>query len=173
MDHGDQNVACVICHAKLWKDEAKRGQNRNAKGSYSLCCRYGKVELPEYIPSNPEYENLFRGIDATSKYFLKNIRRYNSMFSFTSMRGKIDTTINRGKGPFVFRLSGQNYHSIGSLQPEPGTPAKFSQLYIYDTDNEITNRQKIFGYVITLTSIQQNFFILVPPPFLIHAILHF
>ncbi|XP_076959697.1 uncharacterized protein LOC143635851 [Bidens hawaiensis] len=145
LDHGDQNVSCVICHAKLWKDEAKRGQNINAKGSYSLCCRYKKVELPEYIPSNPEYENLFRGIDATSKYFLKNIRSYNSMFSFTLMRGKIDTTINRGKGPFVFRLSGQNYHSIGSLQPEPGRKAKFSQLYIYDTDNELTNRQKIFG----------------------------
>ncbi|XP_076890883.1 uncharacterized protein LOC143542108 [Bidens hawaiensis] len=61
------------------------------------------------------------------------------------MRGKIDTAINRGKGPCVFRLSGQNYHSIGSLQPEPGCKAKFSQLYIYDTDNELTNRQKIFG----------------------------
>ncbi|XP_076892900.1 uncharacterized protein LOC143544767 [Bidens hawaiensis] len=144
LDHGDQNVVCVICHAKLWKEEVKRGQNKIAKGSYSLCCRYGKVELPEYIPSNPGYENLFRGSDATSKYFLKNIRRYNSMFSFTSMRGKIYTAINRGKGPFVFRLSGQNYHSIGSLQPEPGCKPKFSQLYIYDTDNELTNRQKIF-----------------------------
>ncbi|XP_076899690.1 uncharacterized protein LOC143553626 [Bidens hawaiensis] len=60
-------------------------------------------------------------------------------------KGKIDTAINQGKGPFVFRLSGQNYHSIGSLQPEPGCKAKFSQLYIYDTDNELTNRQKIFG----------------------------
>ncbi|XP_076921996.1 uncharacterized protein LOC143583630 [Bidens hawaiensis] len=61
------------------------------------------------------------------------------------MRGKLDTTINRGQCPFVFRLSGQNYHSIGSNQSEPGCKPKFSQLYIYDTDNELTNRQQIFG----------------------------
>ncbi|XP_076932179.1 uncharacterized protein LOC143597591 [Bidens hawaiensis] len=62
------------------------------------------------------------------------------------MRGKIDRAINRGKGPFLFRLSGQNYHSIGSLQPEPRCKPKFSQLYIYDSDNELTSQQKIFGY---------------------------
>nr|KAJ0202060.1 hypothetical protein LSAT_V11C600327840 [Lactuca sativa] len=39
----------------------------------------------------------------------------------------------------------QNYHSIGSLLPEQGFKPKFSQLYIYDTDNEIANRRTCFG----------------------------
>ncbi|XP_076883659.1 uncharacterized protein LOC143532502 [Bidens hawaiensis] len=60
------------------------------------------------------------------------------------MGGKVDSSINRGNAPFVFRISGQNYHSIGSLMPENGTKPKFSQLYIYDTENEISNRQSLY-----------------------------
>jgi hypothetical protein len=89
------------------------------------------------------YLDLFRVPNSKGKFFLKNIRRYNSMFSFTSMGGKVDSSINKGKGPFVFRLKGQNYHSLGSLLPHDGQKPKFSQLYIYDTDNEIANRQGV------------------------------
>ena len=69
------------------------------------------------------------------------------MFSFTSMGGEVDYSVNRGRGPFVFRIGGENYHSIGSLLPNDGSTPKFSQLYIYDTDNEISNRQSALGYV--------------------------
>ncbi|RID75775.1 hypothetical protein BRARA_B02803 [Brassica rapa] len=62
------------------------------------------------------------------------------MFSFTSLGGKIDHSINNGRGPFVFRMSGENYHRIGDIVPEPGQAPKFSQLYIIDTLNEIKNR---------------------------------
>nr|KYP72056.1 hypothetical protein KK1_011343 [Cajanus cajan] len=37
-------------------------------------------------------------------------------------------------------MSGENYHRIGSLLPNPGEQPKFSQLYIYDTENEVTNK---------------------------------
>ncbi|CAH1450389.1 unnamed protein product [Lactuca virosa] len=121
--------------------EVKKTENVN----YSLCCAYGKVELPELNNAPPSYENLYRSGDSKSKHFMKNIRRCNSMFSFTSMGGKIDSSINRGNAPYTFRLSGQNYHSIGSLLPEHGSKPKFSQLYIYDTDNEIENRQTCLG----------------------------
>nr|KAJ0200997.1 hypothetical protein LSAT_V11C600334260 [Lactuca sativa] len=40
---------------------------------------------------------------------------------------------------------GQNYHSIGSLLPTPDSRPKFCQLYIYDTENEISNRSTTFG----------------------------
>jgi hypothetical protein len=66
------------------------------------------------------------------------------MFAFTSMGGQTNTKINNGKGPPQFILSGQNYHSIGSLLPEPGTTPKFAQLYIYDTQNEVQHRAAIF-----------------------------
>ena len=72
--------------------------------------------------------------------FRKNIRAYNSMFAFTSMGGRVDGSINHSKGPYVFRMCGQNYHRIGSLLPEIGKRPQFAQLYRYDTENEINNR---------------------------------
>ncbi|KAH0705912.1 hypothetical protein KY285_010434 [Solanum tuberosum] len=58
------------------------------------------------------------------------------------MGGRVDRSINRSKGPYVSRISGQNYHHIGSLLPDIGKSPQFAQLYIYDTDNEIENRIK-------------------------------
>ncbi|XP_076946834.1 uncharacterized protein LOC143618534 [Bidens hawaiensis] len=133
-----------MCHAKLWKDEAKRGRRPSGNIVYFLCCSYGRVQLPKLKKPPADYISLFSGSNAKSKFFWKNIRRYNSMFSFTSMGGKIYKSINKGNALFIFRLSGQKYHSIGSLLPATGSKPKFAQLYIYDTDNEVSNRQSIF-----------------------------
>lgn len=62
------------------------------------------------------------------------------MFSFTSMGGKIDRTMNDGNAPPTFIMCGENYHRIGSLVPVSGSSTKFAQLYIYDTQNEVSNR---------------------------------
>ena len=145
LDHGDQIIECMVCKAKLWKKEALICKKVKNKTCFSVCCSYGKVQLPEFKEPPPEYINLFRSLHPKSKNFMKNIRCFNSMFSFTSMGGKIDKSINKGKGPYVFRLSGQNYHSMGSLLPNVGETPKFSQLYIYDTENEEVNRQNVFG----------------------------
>ncbi|XP_076908821.1 uncharacterized protein LOC143565856 [Bidens hawaiensis] len=145
LDHGDQTQLCQRCHAKLWKDEALRSSQRQAKSSFSLCYGYCKVQIPDFKPVPSEYKSLFTSLDSKSKHFLKNIRRYNSMFAFTSMGGKVDSSINKGNASFIFRLSGENYHSIGSLLPTSGSKSKFSQLYIYDTDNEIANKQGALG----------------------------
>ncbi|CAH1451561.1 unnamed protein product [Lactuca virosa] len=156
LDHGDQVVVCQTCRAKLWRNESIRGKEKG-NTDYSLCCGYGKVQLPDLKNAPPTYERMFRNMDSKSKHFMKNIRRYNSMFSFTSMGGKIDSSINRGNAPYIFRLGGQNYHSIGSLLPAKGSEPKFSQLYIYDTDNEITNRQRCFrSYRMVRDTFQKN-----------------
>jgi hypothetical protein len=55
------------------------------------------------------------------------------MFAFTSTGGLVDKEINKGHGPYVFRMRGQNYHHIGSLLPEEGSKPHWAQLYIYDT----------------------------------------
>ncbi|XP_076899883.1 uncharacterized protein LOC143553868 [Bidens hawaiensis] len=144
LDHGDQNVMCGVCKALLWDLETNKGKTNNGVTSYSLCCSTGDVQLPDIKPPPMSYMNLFLGHDSTSKYFLQNIRRYNSMFSFTSLGGKIDNSINRGNAPYTFRLGGENYHSLGSLLPMPDAKPRFSQLYIYDTENEISNRRDIF-----------------------------
>ncbi|OIT18832.1 hypothetical protein A4A49_60773, partial [Nicotiana attenuata] len=61
------------------------------------------------------------------------------------MGGKVDASINQTKGPRTFKLSGQNYHQIGSLLPPEGSTPKFAQLYIYDTENEVENRIHALG----------------------------
>ena len=53
---------------------------------------------------------------------------------------KIDKKINNGKGPYCFKLNGQNHYLIGTLTPKEGESPKFCQLYIYDTENEVQNR---------------------------------
>ncbi|XP_035832001.1 uncharacterized protein LOC110870495 [Helianthus annuus] len=158
LDHGDQIIMCRTCSAKLWKAEADRGEQKRNKPNYFLCCSYGKVLLPDFKQPPEILKDLYVGVSAKSKFFLKNIRRYNSMFSFTSMGGRIDKTINRGNAPYVFRLSGQNYHTIGSLLPDDGKEPKFSQLYIYDTDNEIFNRQNAVGGSNTSFTITESAF---------------
>ena len=77
---------------------------------------------------------------------MENIRRYNSMFAFTWMAGKQDTTVNTGRGPFCFRIQGENNHVLGDLLPKPGEPPKFGQLYIYDPANEVQNRINVVRY---------------------------
>ncbi|KAJ9541778.1 hypothetical protein OSB04_028284 [Centaurea solstitialis] len=139
-DHGDQMVICELCHAKLWKDEALRGKRGGMKTSYSLCCLYGKVELPKQREMPTTYTILFRCVDSKSKYFMKNIRRYNAMFQFTSMDVRVDSSINRGNAPYIYSLGSQNYHRMCSLLPPSGSKPKFSQLYIYDTEHDVSNR---------------------------------
>ncbi|KAK9049401.1 hypothetical protein SSX86_031630 [Deinandra increscens subsp. villosa] len=98
LDHGDQSIICDICKAKLWKKETLLGRTNNMGKSYFLCCGYGKVELPDLSEPNESYKQLFSNVGPKSKYFLKSIRRLNSMFSFTSMGGKIDKSINKEGG---------------------------------------------------------------------------
>lgn len=63
--------------------------------------------------------------------FWKNIKAYNSIFVFTSIGDQVDGSINRSKGPYVFKISDQNYHRIESLLPEINIKRQFAQLYIY------------------------------------------
>ncbi|XP_071738697.1 uncharacterized protein [Rutidosis leptorrhynchoides] len=140
LDHGDPLSICSMCRAILWHSETLTNNHNGRKSSYSMCCGQGKVELPE-IPNPPLlFTRLYQNKHQKSKSFMKYVRAYNNMFSFTSMGGKIDKSVNNGRGPYVFRLSGQNCHLTGSLLPNDGCNPKFSQLYIYDTENEVHHR---------------------------------
>ena len=126
----------------VWEPEARKGNANPTNKSYSICCGKGKEFIRQPPPAPEPLYDLFYNDDAKSKKFKKNIRTYNSMFSFTSIGGKVDDTINQGRVPYVFRLHGQTYHRMGSLLPEAGQNPKFAQLYIYDTTNENENRAK-------------------------------
>lgn len=59
---------------------------------------------------------------------------------------KVIDSINDGHGPYVFKISGQLCHRIGSLLPAEGKCPEYAQLYIFDTQNEIRNRIKVGTY---------------------------
>lgn len=143
LDLGDPTSICFYCNALMWHDEKTGKIKSSGQAAFSLCCLKGKVTLP-YLRNPPSLLlDLWTDKDPRAKNFKENIRAYNSMFAFTSMGGKVQTSINDGGGPPQFVLCGQNYHRIGSLIPQVGQPPKFAQLYIYDTQNETKNRMKI------------------------------
>nr|XP_043619983.1 uncharacterized protein LOC122591814 [Erigeron canadensis] len=142
-DHGDQIYQCSKCNALLWEAEMLRGNPNGKKTAFSFCCKGGDVQLPPVSKPPPVLQNLFSRNNPMSNNFMKHIRAYNMMFSVTSMGGKINQGNLKGKGPYVFRLQVQNYHRMGSLLPAQGDQPKFSQLYIFDSENEAENKEKV------------------------------
>ncbi|KAH0757108.1 hypothetical protein KY290_020601 [Solanum tuberosum] len=144
-NEGDPIYECQYCGAYFWYAERIDKKCKKKRPVFTLCCGHGKIKLPN--PKDPPtvLKELLFGSGEKSNHFRENIRTYNSMFSFTSMGGKIDASVNQTKGPRTFRLSGQNYHKIGSLLPNEGSTPKFAQLYIYDTENEVTNRMNVIS----------------------------
>ncbi|KAK9704995.1 hypothetical protein RND81_07G025600 [Saponaria officinalis] len=132
----------------MWKKGRIRKTN---PPKFTLCYNNGTVELPKLKNPPPLLRQLLHQ-HPQSKHFVENIRGYNMMFSFTSMGGKIDRSINQGRGPYTFKIGGQNVHLIGSLLPMDENPPKFAQLYIYDTNEEVRNRKTYVG-----SSNQQQF----------------
>lgn len=144
--YGPPEYQCRMCGAQFWYQERCKRDSAitQRRMSYSLCCKGGKIFVPPFAqPPEPLNSLLKFDGDARSRHCLQHIRQYNSLFAFTSMGANIDDSLNRGGGPYVFKINGQVHHRIGSLLPSEETPLKFAQLYIYyDTQNEIENRMR-------------------------------
>lgn len=146
LNFGNPSIQCDKCGAQVWFEERSDKFRSTKEVQFSICCQRGNVLLPLLQKPPQLLYNLISGGDHRSQHFRQNIRAYNSMFSFTSIGGKVDSSMNNGGGPPQFILSGQNFHRIGSLLPDNGSSPKFAQLYIYDTQNELENRTGHFGY---------------------------
>lgn len=68
--------------------------------------------------------------------FQINIQKYNNALSFTSLGANIDRSVAGQRGTYVFRISGQLSHLIGSLMPLPGDQPGFAQIFIYGGSGE-------------------------------------
>ncbi|XP_061993578.1 uncharacterized protein LOC133711477 [Rosa rugosa] len=153
-DVGDKIYCCCYCNALFWRNESKKQSSNNKPPVFTHCCREGKICLPPE-PDTPEF--LDKLLDPSkNSLFRANIRIYNSMFNFTSMGGKVDHSVNNGSGPYVFRISGQVCHLMGSLLPPDGECPKFAQLYIYDTCNEVLNRMRAADPEMTNDTLDPN-----------------
>ncbi|KAJ4797574.1 hypothetical protein LUZ62_048820 [Rhynchospora pubera] len=145
-DFGDPTYVCPDCYALFWYEERCRKDSRVDNPVYNLCCRGGRVDLPAVQPTPPALLQLLNPLGGPdSKHFLDNIRMYNSMFALTSMGVQVDNTVRAAHGPYVYRISGQLCHLMGSLIPDDDAPPQFAQLYMYDTENEIANRLSRFS----------------------------
>ena len=81
--------------------------------------------------------------DKDAKYFRRNIRYFNSHFSFTSMGVSIDRSLATTKGTriYTFKAQGQIYHRLDQLMPGAKGP-RHMRLYFYDTDETMHHRIK-------------------------------
>ena len=147
LDEGDPDYNCSHCGAIMWYGE-RLNKRRNAKNpTFSLCCMQGQVKLPLLKEPPTVLKNLLQGDDPRSRHFQKHIRPYNMVFSFTSLGGRVERSLKKGRGPDMFQLQGENYHLLGAgITPPEGSEPKFGQLYIVDTENEVENRAKCLRY---------------------------
>ena len=73
-----------------------------------------------------------------SKNFPKNIRKYNSTFSFASFGAQTVQTSSRGT--YCYKIHGQTYHSTSTLHPPDDKERVYGQLYIIEGDQAVATR---------------------------------
>ncbi|CAL9225762.1 unnamed protein product [Arabidopsis halleri] len=144
-DNGDPTFNCLRCGAYMWYGERLNKKVASKKPKFGVCCKQGKVVLPVMRDPPGTLAALLYNGDDKSTHYRELVRAYNMIFAFTSLGGKIDHSVNDGKGPYLFQLSGENYHLIGDLFPKPNDVPAFLQLYIHDTVNEVANRKTAYG----------------------------
>lgn len=140
LDLGRQEQTCGFCAAHVWAAEFTGRHVGTGPKGYSICCSKGKVQLPLLRQTPPELSRLISSTGVPSTRFFNKSRVYNNIFAFCSFGGNIDHSVNNGKGPYVFRVSGRTYHSLGSLIPPDGLTPKFAQLYMYDAQEAVAHR---------------------------------
>ncbi|KAF8059640.1 hypothetical protein N665_1227s0016 [Sinapis alba] len=133
-------VECSKCGALVWTSESTGTDFRSGELMFTICCNQGQIRLPPIKQPPPVLDDLLK-----HRWFRNAIRIYNAVLAFTSIGAKLDYSVVYGPGPFTFRIQGQTHHRIGSLLPSKGRPPKYLQLYIFDTNNEVSNRLKAMG----------------------------
>jgi hypothetical protein len=145
--YGGPQYSCDKCGAFFWFVERANKDKNVAKGClpvYSRCCLRGKVSLPGFADWPSPLKELLRFDGGpVSSHFLRLIRHYNSMFTFTSLGADVDRTVNSRGGPYVFKICGTVYHRIGSLLPLEADDPRFAQLYMVDTADELDRRMDV------------------------------
>ncbi|GKE08750.1 DNA helicase [Tanacetum coccineum] len=101
-DLRDYDQRCYHYGSTFWFRERLKGHFNFRRPEYHLSCGGGRIYM-EPNPDPPEYiKRLLQ-----NKHFMENIRAYNQMFAMTSFGANIDESIYNGRGPYVFKVSGQ------------------------------------------------------------------
>ncbi|XP_060207251.1 uncharacterized protein LOC132635051 [Lycium barbarum] len=94
-DIGDSTYECENCGAYFWNEESINKRYKKQRPEFSLCCGRGKIKLPNPTEPPQILKQMLFGSGNKSNHFREHIRSYNSMFSFTSMGGKVDVSVNQ------------------------------------------------------------------------------
>ncbi|GJX92956.1 hypothetical protein Tco_0347542 [Tanacetum coccineum] len=143
-NHGPPSYQCRNCNAQMWYKERNNKGYRAVNPTFSLCCQEGKLLLPKFKETPLLLDTLHDFKDPGTSKFRDQIRVYNGMFFFTSFSTRIDHSINTGRGVYTFRINGQNYHRIGYVLLASDIQPRYTQLYFFDTHNEVRNWMSAF-----------------------------
>ena len=135
-------MSCPHCKARVWLQERSGGSK--ASPIFSICCQQGRVKVPE-IEADPTLLEMISNLSTMGSEFRRNIRKYNSVLSFTSMGVTVDLELaNACQGVYTFRIQGAVVHEMSTLRPAEGQPSKFAQIYFYDPDEQAARRAGFF-----------------------------
>ena len=139
---GVPDEMCNHCGASLFQDEVLRTNEH-------YCCHHGTVPLDLMKVSVPKIlKKLLKGQDERATEFRLNIRKYNNLFAFTSMKAKLDHKLaSQREGFYTFRVSGVLHHFIpvNILPPNQSMKPKFAQIYFYDAEFQLKERTSCFA----------------------------
>ena len=113
----------------------------NPTAKFSLCCLNGQIKIPPLKEPPEKLKCLLTGeckkgteiSGQTSEHIIP-------VWLFASMHVSGEEYVFKTKGPYCYMISGQVYHALSQMQPEHGRKPNFSQIYIYDQENELDNR---------------------------------
>ena len=138
-DFGRMDAACKHCSALHWMAE-RLARSSQLSPKFSLCCLEGKIRLPPLEKAPQPLHDLLTSQDAHAVKFRTEISKYNRTFAFTSLGVNEDHSVNNGRGPPVFRISGELCHWSGALTPPNSQLARYAQLYLYEPQAALTDR---------------------------------
>ncbi|GJU64199.1 hypothetical protein Tco_1246034 [Tanacetum coccineum] len=117
-------------------------------GAIARFSQSGEVSLsipgPVGIPNTGTSSKLAKGGTRVEKRSVYNTPDHPIPKAGPSKTARIDPSINIGRGLYTFRINGQNYHRIRSLLPKEDTQPRNTQLWFFDTHNEIRNQLGTF-----------------------------
>ena len=89
------HIICKYYHALKWKNETK-----------GFCCLNGQIVLASLSPTPPNLYKLLTAKDSDSnKSYINNIRAYNQVLAFISLRADVDKNLaNTKEGVYTFRI---------------------------------------------------------------------
>ena len=137
------SIPCPECGALHWIAEKLSASSRTTP-RFGLCCKQGKVKLPPLRDPPAALRQLYVMDTPESRHFREEIWRFNRALSFTSLGVNEDRSVNGpGRGPPVFRICGDLCHRSGALEPSPGQPPQYAQLYVYEPRDALALRMNI------------------------------